>query len=77
MIYYLRLYNLYTIKHHSYPLILRSLPKITQNFDILPSKNQAQHTVNPLRIVAAYMRHGKNNITICKQFAVTPSLFNL
>ena len=33
--------------------------------------------INPLRTVAAYMRHGKNNITICKQITVTPSLFNL
>ena len=31
-------------------------------------------TINPLRTVAAYVRHGKNNITICKQIAVTPLL---
>ena len=26
--------------------------------------------LNPLRTVAAYMRHGNNNITVCKQIAV-------
>ena len=33
--------------------------------------------INPLRTVAAYMRHGNNNITICKQIAVTSPLFTL
>ena len=33
--------------------------------------------INPLRTVAAYMRHGNINITIRKQIAITLPLFTL
>ena len=41
------------------------------------NQNCDGHYINPLRTVAAYMRHGNNNITVCKQIAVTPPLFTL
>ena len=33
--------------------------------------------INSLRTIAAYMYYENNNITICKQIAVTLPLFNL
>ena len=40
-------------------------------------RNAGIYSLDPLRTIATYMHHGNNNITICKQIAVTSLLFTL